>query len=596
MGPFFAYSLQSAICLAAFYLFYKVLLSRETFHRFNRIALLGVLALSFIIPPALTAFPVQPATAMTGIEGLLSAEDDILPEKMNDTAGHAKNETGNTLLSILLILYPAGCVVLLIRSVLQAIRIIRIIRKGKCLKTGTGTTFIIPDNEKISPFSWMKHIVLSQSDYEEAGDTIIAHEIAHIRLHHTCDLIIAQVCLTVQWFNPAAWLLYRELQDIHEYEADEAVLRQGIDAKHYQLLIIKKAVGTRLYSMANSFNHSNLKKRITMMLQKKSNSWARLKYTYVLPLAVTTVAAFARPEISKQFKEISSAKISHFAFTTGTNEVKNAPETEISLLQESIPEMESAKNASSGPANASLAGNRSISNAGPPDSVYVTVEAMPEFPGGDIALLKWVSENIRYPENAARNGIQGRVSCTFTVEKDGSVSDVQVVNPVDPELDAEAVRVLQLLSKFTPGRDKGEIVRVKYSVPVRFRLTGTPPPKADDKKAESTTDPNDPTVFITVEVVPEFPGGDVALLKWISENIRYPGNAARNGIQGRVSCTFTVEKDGSVSNVQVVRPVDPELDAEAVRVLQTLPKFTPGRDKGEIVRVKYNIPVRFGHY
>ncbi|MDR1223665.1 MAG: M56 family metallopeptidase [Tannerella sp.] len=611
MGPFFAYSLQSAICLATFYLFYKVLLSRETFHRFNRIALLGVLALSFIIPPALTVFPVQPATAMTDIDILLSAEDDILSEKMNNTAGHTKNETGNILLSLLLITYLAGCVILLMRSVLQAIRIILIIRKGKCLKTGTGTTFIIPDNEKISPFSWMKHIVLSQSDYEEAGDTIIAHEIAHIRLHHTCDLIIAQVCLIMQWFNPAAWLLYRELQNIHEYEADEAVLHQGIDAKQYQLLLIKKAVGTRLYSMANSFTHSNLKKRITMMLQKKSNSWARLKYAYVLPLAVTTVAAFARPEISKQFKEISSAKVSHFAFTTGTNEVENAPETEIFLLQENIPEMEPAKNAAdetpSDPANASPAGfngNHSISNAGPPDSVYFKVEVMAEFPGGDEALLKWVSENMTYPENAAKKNIQGRVSCTFTVEKDGSVSDVHVVRPIHPELDAEAIRVLQKLPKFTPAKDKGEIVRVRYSVPVRFKLQATnnsngapppppPPTKAGDKKEESITDPNDPTLYIKAEHMPEFPGGDAALLKWISENIKYPENAKKNKIQGRVGCTFTVEKDGSVSDVHIVISVDPELDAEAVRALQTLPKFTPGKDKGEIVRVRYNVPVRF---
>jgi TonB family protein len=228
---------------------------------------------------------------------------------------------------------------------------------------------------------------------------------------------------------------------------------------------------------------------------------------------------------------------------------------------------------------------------------------MPEFPGGDAALLEWISENLKYPENAAKKNIQGRVSCTFTVEKDGSVSDVHVVRPIHPELDAEAVRDLQMLTEVTTGNNKGETVRVRYSVPVRFKIlaknntNGAPPPpppvKDGDKKAKDITDPDDPTLFLMVEVMPEFPGGEVALLKWISENLKYPENAKKNNIQGRISCTFAVEKDGSVSNVRIKNPLDPELDAEAIRVLQMLPKFTPGKNKGETVRVKYNVPVRF---
>ncbi len=342
--------------------------------------------------------------------------------------------------------------------------------------------------------------------------------------------------------------------------------------------------------MANSFTHSNLKKRITMMLQKKSNSRARLKYAYILPLAVATVTAFAHPEISKQFEEISSAKVSHFAFTTSTNEVKNLPETTTSLLQENIPEMEFTVK----PVDKTK--SYPVSNATPQDSVFIAVEHMPEFPGGTSAMTKWVMKNLSYPESAAYKGIQGNVICSYIIEKDGSVSDIQVVRSIDPALDEEAKRVLMNLPKFTPGRHKGKEVRVKCSVPVRFTLSGNhsdnaPTPPSTTQKPERNADPN--FVYDTAEYMPQFPGGELSLIKWVSENIKYPENAKKNGIQGRVPCKFIVNADGSVSDVQIVRPVEPELDAEAIRVLQTLPKFTPGTIDGKAVRVRYSVPVRF---
>lgn len=235
MGPFFTYALQSAICLAAFYLFYKVLLSRETFHRFNRIALLSVLALSLIIPLTLsyhfsglfqTVSTNAPHLANIEIEGLF-VENALLPDK--DT------ESGNRYIAWLLLIYLAGCTICLIQTVFSIAHIFRIISKGKCINREHKIITIISDNKKISPFSWMNYIVLSQSDYDEAGTSIIAHEKAHISQRHTYDLIISRICIILQWFNPTAWLLYQEIQNIHEYEADERVIRQGIDARQYQL-------------------------------------------------------------------------------------------------------------------------------------------------------------------------------------------------------------------------------------------------------------------------------------------------------------------------------------------------------------------------
>jgi len=226
----------------------------------------------------------------------------------------------------------------------------------------------------------------------------------------------------------------------------------------------------------------------------------------------------------------------------------------------------------------------------PDDSIHVTCEIHPLFPGGEAALLKWISEHLQYPKNAAENKIEGRVTCQFVVEKDGSVSNVEVVRGRGAELDAEAVRVLTTLPKFKPGMQKGQPVRVRYSVPINFRLSRD----GENKSTQSSsTVIGDDDIFVTVEQHPLFPGGEEALLKFVSDNILYPKNAAENRIMGRVTCQFIVEKDGSVSNVEVVKALNPDLDAEAVRVLKMLPKFKPGMQRGQPVRVRYSVPVNF---
>ena len=464
MGTFFAYAIQSAICLVFFYLFYKLLLSRETFHRFNRMALLGILLLSFTIPALLTLFPIQQVTPMLPVISEFVDELSITGKSDKYLAGVANNETGSVLLALCLIVYLAGCAICLIYTALSTLRIIRIINRGTNSRSHNGTKLIILHDQTIPPFSWMKYIVCSKSDYEEAGETIITHEQTHIQLHHSLDLIIAQAGVIMQWFNPAVWLLYSELQNIHEYEADDAVIRKGINARQYQLLLIKKTVGTRLYAMANSFNHNNLKKRITMMYQKKSNPYARLKYAYVLPLAATAVALFAQPEISQPFDEISNAKISHFSFVTNENEVKKLPEVEFSVTPE-LPEVTVRK-------HALIVANDT--------TIYETVEKMPQFPGGEFALMRWISDNLNYPVEAQKNGIQGRVFCQFVIEKDGAVTNVEVKRAVNHLLDAEAARVLKTLPKFVPGENGGQCVRVRFSVPVRFQLQGSTDMKSKD--------------------------------------------------------------------------------------------------------------------
>ena len=310
MGVFFIYILKSSVCLVLFYLFFRLLLSKETFHRFNRMALLGVLFFSLLIPciEVTTRHQVEVQQAMLSIEQLLlMAELEATPVE----AG-AVQETVASWIQIVLLVYLAGILFLACRSIYSLISLFRLIHSGKREKLEKGVTLVMHYQE-IAPFSWMKYIVISQKDMEENGREILIHEMAHIHHHHSIDLLLADICIFFQWFNPGAWLLKQELQNIHEYEADETVINEGVNAKEYQLLLINKAVGTRLYSMANSFNHSKLKKRITMMLKEKSNPWARLKYLYVLPLAAIAVTAFARPEISEKMEEISVAKVNDLA-------------------------------------------------------------------------------------------------------------------------------------------------------------------------------------------------------------------------------------------------------------------------------------------
>ena len=441
MGTFLVYILKSAACLAVFYLFYKLLMSRDTFHRFNRFALLGLLVLSSVLPLVEVSVN-RPAPVH---ETMLTLEQLLLLADVQAEGEIVSQPTTALWVRVALLVYLAGIVFFAVRNLWSLGRLAVLLRRGRLeqladwLPGRTENVRLVVHNRDIAPFSWMRYIVLSRKDLEENGREILIHELAHIRNHHSWDLLLADLCIFVQWFNPAAWLLKQELQTIHEYEADDTVLREGVDAKKYQMLLIKKAVGTRLYSMANSFNHSSLKKRITMMLKEKSNPWARVKYLYVLPLAALAVSAFARPEVSAVADELSSAKVNDLVASMKTNQAETA----------------------------SVAVKDTLT---PDESVFEVVEQTPEFPGGYKEMMKYIEQNMRYPEEAKKAGTQGRVVVQFLVNKNGAISDVSVLRSVDRLLDAEAVRLVRSMPKWKPGMQKGKAVTVKYTVPVLFSL------------------------------------------------------------------------------------------------------------------------------
>ena len=320
MGTFFVYILKTSICLTGFYLFYRLLLSKETFHRFNRVALLGILLLSLLIPFCEITVPKESEVQQT----LLTIEQILtLADHVPQTEVEVLPSSIPLWLPVLLCIYLLGILFFLGRNIYSLSHMLRLLHGGRQEKLEKGITLIIHD-KNIAPFSWMKYVVISEKDLQENSKEILIHEMAHVHNRHSIDLLISDICIIFQWFNPASWLLKQELQNIHEYEADETVIRQGVNAKQYQLLLIKKAVGTRLYSMANSFNHSKLKKRITMMLKEKSSPWARMKYLYVLPVAAITLTAFARPEISNELNEISTIKVNDITSILDAKEVNNS--------------------------------------------------------------------------------------------------------------------------------------------------------------------------------------------------------------------------------------------------------------------------------
>lgn len=549
MGTLLIYIMKSAVCLAVFYLFYKLLMSRETFHRFNRFSLLGLMIICSIIPFVKISIdsPTESVQAVESIDELLTAPVIINSDITPQTNDYSAMEY---IIVFATAIYIIGILFFTAREIFQFRKVLNITRKGTeedislYINNNVKNIKLIVTDENISPFSWMNRIVISRTDLEENGREILCHEMAHISNHHSIDLIMADICILLQWFNPASWLIKSELQNVHEFEADETVIRNGIDAKNYQLLLIKKAVGSRLYSIANSFNHSKLKKRITMMMKKKSSPWARAKYLYLLPLAAVAVAAFAHPEISKLSDEISSVKVNDFSAITENHEVENtySKPNGLILVEGTVVDDATGK---------AIKG-ASILERG---STYGTIS----------------DENGKFSLRVTENSVivvsyVGKQTCSFV---------------------ASAIEVKNMKDK--PIRMKDEVQVTDEVVVVGYEQEETPQKK--DVPQASTSQNGE--VYMVVEQMPEYPGGISELMKYIARNIKYPADALREKKQGRVIVQFTVGTDGYTSDFKVMHSVSPSLDAEAIRVLANMPKWTPGMQRGKTVPVKYTVPVTF---
>lgn len=411
------YIIKSALVLAMLYVCIMPLLEKETFHRLNRIIILGCLILSFIVPFIHFTGGTNPTVNM-----LRQAVQ--LPEIMID--GNGSEQSIWNLANIMICIYIIGVVAIFFMTVVQTSSLILRLRKCEQIADNRGNTIVLTDYA-ISPFCLFHYIVMSHDDYTNNRGFILTHEQEHIRLHHYIDLIVLQLATIIQWFNPFVWLMGKNLKAIHEFEVDEAVLNKGIDATQYQQFLVIKAVGNRLQPFANNLNKESLKRRIIMMNQKKSNRWMMLKALFVIPVATLAVSVFANTSDMS-----SMAK----AANTTTNSIStNNMQTKQSDTK-----------------------------------TFRVVEVMPQFKGGNKAMMDFLMMNMKYPESAAKAKQQGRAVVGFVVGKDGTVSDVYIVKSTGYDvLDNEAMRVVKSMPAWEPGKQKGKPVDVKYFVPITFR-------------------------------------------------------------------------------------------------------------------------------
>lgn len=411
------YIIKSALALALLYICIMPLLEKETFHRLNRIIILGCLILSFIVPFIHFTGGTNPTVNM-----LRQAVQ--LPEIMID--GNGSEQSTWNLADIMICIYIIGVVAIFTMTVVQTASLILRLRKCEQIADNRGNTIVLTDYT-ISPFCFFHYIVMSRDDYANNRGFILTHEQEHIRLRHYIDLIILQVATIIQWFNPFVWLIGKNLKAIHEFEVDEAVLNKGIDATQYQQFLVIKAVGNRLQPFANNLNKESLKRRIIMMNQKKSNRWMMLKALFVIPVATLAVSVFANTsDMSSMAKagNPTANSISTNNMQTKQSDIKSSDK----------------------------------------------VEVMPEFKGGNKAMMEFLMMNMKYPESAIKAKQQGKAVVGFVVKKDGTVSDVYIVKSTGYDvLDNEAMRVVKSMPAWEPGKQKGKPVDVKYFVPITFR-------------------------------------------------------------------------------------------------------------------------------
>ena len=603
------YVIKAAITLALLYSCFFLFLSKETFHRFNRCMLVGIMLVSLFMP--MFHFTTEHPTTLN--EEVYQMQNYI----EHDTAPiivTAQQPRGITWIQALTWIYMAGVVLMLILTLVQATSLIRFMCSGVRHTDSQGNTVILHNND-VPPFSIFRYIVMSVKDYESSRQYILTHEQEHIRLGHTYDLLLLQGMKTLMWFNPFIWFLSRDLKAVHEYEADQAVINQGIDAKSYQQLLVMKVVGNRLQPFTNNLNHGSLKKRIVMMYQKPSNRWLMLKALCAIPVAALTINTFATPietdPVEDMVKTLETTNVPAF------NEVK-----------ETLPSPKTAEEASEEKPFAITTDSNNIDDNPlilinghevkiPADIKTIdgeTLGKMLHINKEDIAsvtVLKNGAATAIYGEKA-KNGVISIETKAFQAQPKDTVV---VKNEVSDVLNiSSAVNIDELMEKL-PGAEKHEdgSITINGKVVKKILLQGQ----------EVYDDDDDDPVFEVTEEPAQYPGGQAALMQYLAQNIRYPKISAENGVQGRVLVQFVVEKDGSLSNFAVVKKsgdtitknaqsgitvkalgsateeskVPQEafdaLNAEAVRVLREMPKWTPAKQRGQEVRMRYTLPITF---
>ena len=484
MGLVFAYSLYSSILLTGMYLCYKWILSGENQHCFNRMVLWMIYIVSFCAWPVVSFAGQVCSKDMQG--DVVVGDMDIMAvidAGVTDSFGWA---------DILLAVYIVGMAVTGIATVIAAVRLSRLVSGGRKMDVaGSSFTLVIIDNQHVAPFSWCRYVVMDKVDYEQSGDMIMEHELRHIKGRHWIDMMMAQLVVIFQWFNPAAWLMREELKAVHEYQADDAVVKSGFDMRKYQMLLIKKAVGTRFPSLANSLNHSKLKKRSEKSQQKQGmtvsvTSCATSGDTEVLTTngkiskIVFNGKEFTEEEARAAGLDIVNVNVGDYGNTV-TNLGKNGIEIFIDGKRASMDKLNELDVNAIAQIEVDRTGDTSevnimLNKDGNTDSgeALKSCDRMPSFPGGDVAMMRFVYDNIRYPKDSDGNMKEpdgkGSVVVQFEISDKGKVGNAKVIRSAGKAFDEEALRIVGIMPDFIPGEHNGKAVKVSYTLPIMFRM------------------------------------------------------------------------------------------------------------------------------
>ena len=538
MTPEFAYLLKVNVAFVLFYAFYRLFFYKDTFFKLRRAILLAFFGLALFYPLLNIQDWVRQQESIADVIYMYSA---MLPEATAKANAAASVDWYGWLLGSLGFIYWGIVAFLCGRYLVQLSSILWLAHTSERVVIHETPVYAL--RKAAGPFSFFRMVFLHpESHSDKETDEILTHECTHVSQWHSIDVILSEMMCMACWFNPFVWLLKREVRHNLEYLADNTVIQSGYDSKSYQYHLLGLAHHQSVTTLYNSFNVLHLKNRIMMMNKKRSPGIVRTKYLIFIPLVgilmlLSNIEAVARLTV----RLANEATVSNAMVTA----------TDVSSKSREVNEQ-----------------------------VFTVVEKMPSFPGGDAELLKYIATNIKYPKESLDNGEQGRVICSFIVGRDGSVNNPEVLRGVTPLLNEEAVRVINTMPRWNPGMQRGKAVAVKYTVPITFRLKSP----VEEAKEETLT---------VVDVMPQYPGGDRELLKFIAQSIKYPTDAQEAGVQGRVICSFVVDKKGNIVEPKIIRGIDPSLDAEALRVIGMMPRWTPGRQDGKAVRVLYTVPITF---
>lgn len=545
------YLLLVNLYLVLFYGFYTLLLRRETFFQLNRIYLVSAALLSFLIP----------VIQSNWVNSLFITEQvhyTIYSSPVMIYAAAPIEKTPLTIGQVFIFLYLGGIAFLTIKFILQLIKVKKIINEP----------------EPSAAYSFFKKISLGENVVKQ--DAIIAHEQVHARQWHTVDVLIIEIVMIINWFNPVVYLYRFAIKHIHEFIADQQALKVGADKAEYALLLLSQTFNAPSHQLVNPFyNQSLLKQRIMMIQKNRSQRIVLFKYMLSAPLfGLMLILSSATVNNSKAIRTISTHANNMF--------VKPAVATIEGVADNGqIPD-----ELTSTPFNTSVKQANGNSAVWQQDKVYEAVDKEPQFPGGLKAFYKFLAKTVRYPADARANNIQGRVYVQFIVEKDGSLSGVKVVRGPGHGLNEEAARAVKSSPKWIPGTQHGKAVRVQYTVPINFTLAANKP------TASAIVHP-DNNVYESVETEPAFPGGIQEFYNFLSKTIKYPAEMREKKVQGKVYVQFVVEEDGSLSDIKAIRGPGSGSEEEAVKAISLSPKWNPGIQNGKTVRVQYTVPVNF---